>query len=269
MHDDDKTLRPAFLSSTRIPHTLPAAEIAYLEAIIDRVHTTFGSRLVGAYLFGSAGSGEYEPGISDLDVQIVISETVSIRQRNELAWRLAHAVLPCPAQRLDFVCDTRSALEPANRQPHFEFNFNTSSIFEQLMLEARAEAPHWFLLDIALGRELGHALLGPSPAAMYAPIPRMWLLQAMSEALAWRRMRERASPSNVLNACREWRYAATGVLGSKAAGAAWARSQPDCPPVVTQAELARRAGTLLDPEESSALIAIIDEAVRQAVREVH
>src|SRR3954469_584189 len=121
MHDD-KTPRPAYLSSTRIPDTLPAAETAYLEEIIDRVHTSFGSRLVGAYLFGSAGSGEYEPGISDLDVQIVISETSSIRQRKELAGRLAHSVLPCPAQRLDFVCYRRSAIDPATRHPHFELN---------------------------------------------------------------------------------------------------------------------------------------------------
>jgi hypothetical protein len=220
------------------------------------------------YLFGSAGCGEYAPGISDLDVQAVMSETPSMVQREELAGRLAHAVLPCPSKRLDFVCYTRSSIDPANRHPHFDLNFNTGSVFEQLMLEPRAEADHWFLLDIALGRELGHALVGPPPATVYAPIPRTWQLEAMRESLAWRQAHDITSPNNVLNACREWRYAVTGVLGSKAAGVAWARSQPGCPTVVEQAEQSRRDGTLLDPSESFALIAIAETAIRQALHDV-
>lgn len=252
-----------------VPDALPAAETAYLDEVVNRLQNSLGSRLVGIYLFGSAGSGEYEPGISDLDVQAVVSESLSVLQREELARCLSHTGLPCPATRLDFICYSRSSIDPAHRHPHFELNFNTCGIFEQLMLEPVAEADHWLLLDIAIGRELGHALLGPPPGAIYAPIPRAWQLQAISEALAWHQMHDIASPNNVLNACRGWRYAVTGVFGSKVAGAAWALLQPGCPPVVERAEQSRRDGALLDPSEVTELNAIAGAAVRRALHETH
>lgn len=266
MHDEGipgRTKPP----SIRVPDAFPVAETAYLEEVVNRLQNSLGSRLVGVYLFGSAGWGEYAPGISDLDLQAVVSEPSSVLQREELARCLSHRVLPCPATRLDFICYTRSSIDPAHRHPHFDLNFNTCGIFEQLMLEHPAEADHWFLLDIAMGRELGHALLGPPPAAIFAPIPRIWQLQAISESLAWHQLHDIVSPNHVLNACRGWRYAVTGVFGSKAAGAAWACSQPGCPPVVTRAEQLRRDGTILDPSDSSELITIAKEAVRQALLE--
>lgn len=267
VHHNERILGRTTLLFTHVHATLPVPEVAYLEEVVNRVQNSFGSRLVGVYLFGSAGSGEYEPGISDLDVQAVIREPVSLLQREELAGHLAHVALPCPASRLDFVCYTHSSIDPANRYPSFELNFNTGGgILEQFMLAPKVGASHWFLLDIALGRELGHALLGPPPATIFAPIPRVWLLQAMCDSLAWHQLYDSGTANTVLNACREWRYALTGMLGSKAAGAAWAGSQPECPPIVRRAVQSRRDGTLLNPSEVSELIAIASEAVRQALQ---
>jgi len=248
--------------------SLPAPETAYLEQLVCRLQSGLGPRLVGVYLFGSAGYGAYEAGISDLDVQAVVDGVSSTRQREELAERLAHESLPCPAKRLDFVCYTRSAVNPARRHPHFELNFNTGDgIPEQLMFDPSAEANHWFLLDIAMGREFGHAMVGPPPATVFAPIPSVWQLQAIQDSLAWHPAHDPISPNNVLNACRGWRYAVTGALGSKAAGASWARSQPGCPPIVERAEHSRRDGAPVSPSEAADLIAIASEAVRQALLE--
>lgn len=245
--------------------TLPPPEIAYLEAVVDRLRTSLGPHLLGVYLFGSTGSGDYLPGISDLDVHAVLSDSIDRLQCAEIAKYLSHRILPCPATRLDFVCYTRAAVDPAQRTPHFELNLNTSEVFEQVMFEPSVEASHWFLLDIAIGRELGYALYGPSPTDIFAPIPRVWQLVAIRESLEWYRAHDLASPNSVLNACRGWRYAVTGVLGSKAAGAAWVRAQPDCLPVVTRAEIARRDGTQLEADEASALIAMALKEVQYAL----
>lgn len=83
---------------------LPAAETAYLRALTSSVRAVLEPRVVGIYLFGSAACGAYRPGNSDLDVQVVLADTLTGDEPLELARRLAHSALPCPARRLEFVC---------------------------------------------------------------------------------------------------------------------------------------------------------------------
>ncbi len=145
-------------------------------------------------------------------------------------------------------------------------NFNTGAgEHDHLSLDPAGEASHWFVLDIAMGREFGRSLLGPEPALVFAPLPRPWLLEAIVDSLAWHNQHELASANSVLNACRGWRYAVTGTLGPKLDGAAWGRRQPECPPVVVQAEAARRGGPALSPPDVMELVGIVDEVVRTAL----
>ena len=250
---------------------LPNAESAYLEQIVSRLRQQLQGRLVGAYLFGSAAYGSYESGISDLDVQAVVRAPLSNPEHQEIISRLTHRALPCPARKLEFVCYAWPAINPATRHPRFELNFNTGAgQADHLALDPAEEASHWFLLDIALGRELGRSLLGPKPAAVFGAIPRLWQLEAISDSLAWHRNHEPASANSVLNACRGWRYAVTDQLGSKSAGATWARQQPDCRGVVEQAEQRRRDQLPLNPAAVAELMAIVAVAVEAAIsRERH
>ncbi len=164
--------------------SLPRAEIAYLRALAASISALLGSRVVGISLFGSAAYGAYRPGLSDLDVQVVVADDLTGDESAELARRLAHTALPCPARRLELVCYARAAIDPATRHPRFSLNFNTGSDLaaDRLTRDPAAEASHWFLLDIALGRALGCALLGPPPAQLFAPIPRRWCLEALLDS---------------------------------------------------------------------------------------
>ncbi len=246
--------------------SLPSAESAYLEQIVSRLREQLREQLVGVYLFGSAAYGSYEPGISDLDVQAVVGDRLSNHECREIAGLLAHQSLPCPARKLEFVCYAQPAINPATRHPRFDLNFNTGAgQADHLALDPAEEASHWFLLDIALGRELGRSLLGPAPAAMFGAIPRLWQLEAIRDSLEWHREHEFASANSVLNACRGWRYAVTNQLGPKSAGAAWARQQRDCPGVVEQAEQRRRDELSLDQSAVAALLAIVGTAVEAAI----
>jgi hypothetical protein len=246
---------------------LPNAESTYLKQIVSRLQQQLQGRLIGVYLFGSASYGSYEPGISDLDVQAVVGDRLGKNKCRELAARIAHGALPCPARKLEFVCYAQPAINPATRHPRFELNFNTgASLTDHLALDPAEEASHWFLLDIAQGREQGRSLFGPEPAAIFGAIPRLWQLEAIGDSLEWHREHELASANSVLNACRGWRYAVADQLGSKSAGAKWALQQPTCPAVVAQAEQHRRAGLPLNPTAVAELMAIISAAVEAAIR---
>ncbi len=245
---------------------LPNAEAAYLEQVIKTLQSRLHQRLVGVYLFGSAAYGDYTPRLSDLDVQAVVTESLSKRECRDIASSLAHQRLPCPARRLEFVCYAQSSINPATRHPQFELNFNTGAgEQEHLSLNSAEESSHWFVLDIAMGRELGHTLVGLEPAQVFAPIPRIWQLEAIADSLAWHRTHEFTSANSVLNACRGWRYAVTGMWGSKVAGAAWARQQPDCPVVVAQAQQCRYGSSALSASAVTELVECVTEAVQTAI----
>ena len=216
---------------------LPLAETAYLRALTERTCAIVGANVVGVYLFGSAAYGSYRPGRSDLDVQVVVADMLTSDERTDLAAALAHSSLPCPARRLEFVCYARSAVASATRHPRFLLNFNTGGDLaaDRLVLDPAEEASHWFLLDIAMGRRLGRALLGPPPAAVFSPVPRRWCLEALADSLRWHASNEVASANSVQNACRGWRYAAADTFGSKGSGVLWAYQQPDCPPTIAAA----------------------------------
>ncbi len=73
---------------------LDRAEVTYLERIVDALRSRLAERLIGVYLFGSAATGAYERGVSDLDVQAVVDERLSKHECEDIARSLAHAALP-------------------------------------------------------------------------------------------------------------------------------------------------------------------------------
>lgn len=245
---------------------LPAPEVRYLKQVVERLQSRLQQRLVGIYLFGSAAYGDYQPGRSDLDVQAVVTESLSRRECQDIAVGLSHHTLPCPARRLEFVCYAQPAIHPASRHPQFEMNFNTGAgERDHLALDPAEESSHWFLLDIAIGRTLGRSLIGPEPASLFAPVPRLWQLEAIADSLAWHRQHEATSANSVYNACRGWRYAVTGRWGSKVAGAAWARRQAGCPAVVEQLAHGGHTPPQPGPSAVAELIEIVTEAVQAAI----
>lgn len=241
----------------------------YLDELTHRLEALLGPRLVGVALGGSTAYGADEPGISDVDVLAVVDMPLDRETKFAVAARLTHAALPCPARKLEFVCYEEAALQPVPRHPRFEINHNTGAGEpEHLTLDPADESSHWFLLDLAVCRGRGRALFGPDPDMLIGPIPRRWMLEALLDGLAWHAALEPASANAVLNACRSWRYAATGVLGSKREGAEWAKAEaPARVSAVIEAALRERAsGAPLPAEDAPELMGHVREAVRRALQ---
>lgn len=242
---------------------LPEEVSTYLNELVERVVEYLGDELVGIYLFGSAGYQAFEPGRSDLDVQAVVREPLSTEKKQAIAGILAHESLPCPATKLEFVVYAKGSVSPASRHPRFELNLNTGrSQADHVSFDTAEESSHWFLLDIAMGRETGRSLYGPPPTDTFAAIPVKWTLEAIADSLEWHRANEFSSANSVLNACRGWRFAVTYSFGSKLAGVEWALQQEDCPSVVKDAIAARRTGETLPAADVLYLYDVVAGAVR-------
>jgi hypothetical protein len=215
----------------------------YLIKLVERLKDCLGDKLVGVYLFGSASYNAYEAGRSDLDVQAVVREVLSHEEKQSITKQLNHQSLPCPARKLEFVVYAARNINPASRHPHFELNFNTGQYEpDHISFYPAQESSHWFLLDIAIGRQTGRALYGPAPAEVFAPVARHWVLEAIADSLEWHKANELVSANSVLNACRSWRFIATNQFSSKLAGAEWALQQASCPSVARLAIEAHKTG---------------------------
>ncbi|RAH69077.1 streptomycin 3''-adenylyltransferase [Aspergillus aculeatinus CBS 121060] len=242
---------------------LPQEVEAYLEEIVKRLTEYLQHQLVGIYLFGSASYGAYESGLSDLDVQTIVTDRLSTVEKQAVISRLTHAALPCPATKLEFVVYAQSAVYPARRHPRFELNLNTGLHQpDHISLDPANESSHWFLLDIAMGRQLGRSLCGPDPTHAFGAIPQRWILEAIADSLDWHHENELSSPNSILNACRGWQFIVTGEFSSKSDGAKWALQQQDCPDVVRRAILARNTGDKLPAAQARMLYDIVMTANR-------
>jgi hypothetical protein len=249
---------------------LPEVVEAYLDEIVNRLTDYLKAQLVGVYLFGSASYGAYEPGSSDLDLQAVVKSPLGIVEKQEIIRRLNHNALPCPATKLEFVVYAQSSVYPASRHPRFELNLNTGSHqTDHVSYDPANESSHWFLLDIAMGRELGRCLYGLATSQAFEAISRRWVLEAISDSLKWHQRNEANSANSVLNACRSWQYIATGAFSSKLDGAKWAMAQQDCPAIVGRAVMARKTGDNLPLAQVMALYEVVVNTNRDQLKTIH
>jgi hypothetical protein len=212
--------------------------VAHLKALL---RTDF----VGAYFVGSIALGGYVAGQSDIDILAVSSNHLAAPLKRSIADDLLELTGTCPARGLEFTLYRREIAAAAPRHADFEVNVNGGPrMAPSIHLDPREEPRFWYVLDRAIAHRCGVAISGAPASEVFAEVPRRTVLDAMVESMRWHRQHERATLYSVLNACRAWRYAAEGVLGSKLDGAAWARERwrrPDLIDAAVELRHGRRA----------------------------
>jgi hypothetical protein len=240
------------------------AERRYLEELVTRLERCLPG-LVGVYLFGSGAYGDHDPARSDLDVQAVVAKAPPRSAIAEVVAAVGHAALACPARRLELVVYPRAAVTPPPPTLAFALNLNSGpGLVDRVVTDPAAEEPHWFVLDVAIGREMGVALLGPPPSEVFAAVAHLAVVDALTHSLAWHLEREPMTPNTVLNACRAWHHAETGAWLSKAGAADWVLARRPDLGIVGDAVAARSGGRLLPGDHVQRLVEEAAKAVRRA-----
>jgi predicted nucleotidyltransferase len=252
-------------SATGLEQRIGAEAAAYVEELTRRTRAHLGDRLVGVWLFGSGALGDFALERSDIDVQAVSTGRVPRSGLNELASVLSHDALPCPARKLEFVLYAHEDLDqPAG--PAFSLNLNTGEgSGDHVALDPREDPRFWFVVDVAIGRERGQSLFGPSPRWVFPELPSGLVIGALREALDWYGEQGDSPVEAVLGACRSWAFAADGGWRSKADSARWARLRlPDPGPV----DRALRLRDGADERQLTAQeVATVTDAARVALEE--
>ena len=201
-----------------------------LEALVSGIRAVLGGDLVGVYLYGSAVSGGFDPGVSDVDLVVVTSPEV---------------------EEIDFAGLDRMQLAVIDRSPEWRDRIEIIYIGRTTLWSFRTNIgslavvspgePFHVVGDVAdwyqnwyLVRETGVTLHGVAATDVIPPITRAEYVTAIQRYARWMGDRNYADlgPGSlayaVLSLCRALRTVHTGLPCSKREGAAWvAERMPD------------------------------------------
>jgi hypothetical protein len=172
---------------------------------------------------GSACTGGFHAGVSDLDLVMVVNSAVEASDLEQLAVDLLEVGLPPAAGGLDLEIFTRSGLQQPDPDPGWRSFVRWTAEGAPALLGDALDLADW-APELAIARERAITVFGPTAPEAFAPIPRRLILQACREELAgWEHYQPFWSLSGgVLTACRVWWYWAEARLGSKVDAGRWA-----------------------------------------------
>jgi Domain of unknown function (DUF4111) len=203
---------------------VPSAEAGYLRAVVGRLAAVLGDGLVGVYPTGSVALSAYTPGRSDLDIMAVVAQPPPAPLLREVARRLSHDVLPCPATGLEFVLYPRDVVATASGQAGYLLDLNTGrELKAKASTDPAGEPRFWYVIDRAITAQSGLSLAG-------TPVPDLFTAPAFEtlRAVVVESMRTHAAQlgehgdNAVLNACRALRFGAQRRWYPKPVAALWA-----------------------------------------------
>jgi aminoglycoside adenylyltransferase-like protein/nucleotidyltransferase-like protein len=234
---------PPRVDTRGVPNALPEPLDRIIPPLLDDLRTTLGDELAGVYQLGSAVSGGFDPGLSDLDLVIVTQRDVEAIAFERFAGVVERLVAREPdwAGRLDLAFVGRGALaDLGSGGALLEISHE-----KPLHHENAAEwTETWFL-----ARDADRPLVGPPAADVFPAISVDEFLRDVVAGFpnfvtAVRHDWPHGSVAyRVLTVCRVLRSLDSGALCTKLEGAAWAAERyPAWAGVIRAAEGVRTGG---------------------------
>lgn len=244
----------------------------YVRAVVREVATVFGNALVGVYTTGSLALGGFTPGRSDIDLMAVVDGHQAPDTCLDLAVRLDHQRMPCPASGLEFVLYPSAIVTTPSTDAGYLLNLNTGPKLAPLAdLDSTSAPAFWFVLDRAISAQSGEAVIGPPAAVLFRVPPAYELLPVVLAAVeAQQQDRSDLLDNVVLNACRAFRFAQDGRWYSKAEAGRRTAATPGPFTALIRAALAtheqgRHAGNALPAPAVDAFLAHVRARLQEAV----
>jgi hypothetical protein len=234
------------------------------------------------YLHGSLAMGAFDAGRSDVDVLAVCGGPIPRKRSRALGEALAAIPRLPSGHDLEMTLVTEAAIRTPSAAPSFEVHVSTHE--EPSVVDGHdGSGDEDLVIQFALVRARGLALMGPKPGELFAQPDRASLIRAFLSDIEWAREQgaagweghdrpEFASMAyRVLNGARSWRYLETGDLGSKVEGAAWLERRhpdPDVHALLDGALAYQRGDTPNRPDERkvNAFVDRVEAKLRSAIR---
>ncbi len=195
-----------------------------LTRLVDGQTRMLGDDLVGSYLYGSAITGDFDPGISDVDTVAVLGSDLTAAQLATLE-RLHRDIveeMPEWEDRVEVVYLSFRALETFRTESSAAARISPGEPFHAIEVDRR------WLIDWYQLRAVGIALFGPPAASLVPVISHDEYVEAVRQhILSWPNrvdglVTQGAQAYTILTMCRGLRTWRTGEHVSKREATRWA-----------------------------------------------
>lgn len=239
----DHRSRDAQSEAVTVNELLPAS---LLDTLVSRIRGVLGDDLVAVYLYGSAVSGGFDAGVSDVDLVAVTSSEIEAIDLRGLERMHDEVVRQHPewTDRIEVVYVERATLESFRTSAGALAVVSPGEPFHVRDDRAAVWLQNWYLV-----RETGVCLFGPEATTIIPPIAWPEFTAAVRRYAQEIRQGDRSGASGgavaytVLTLCRALRVLRTQTLASKQEAAAWVRQlTPDRAWLIDAALDARLSG---------------------------
>lgn len=230
-----------------------------LAGLPAQMQAILGEKLVGLYLYGSLVAGDFDAGISDMDLLAALTADLNEREFSHLDAMHQAIVAAHPRwnDRIEIAYLSLDGLKTFRTQTSPLGIISPGEPFH--IVQAGAD----WLINWYMVREIGRTLYGPAPTALIPPMAGEEFIQTVKEhAQAWQgritgySQRRKSQAYAILTLCRALYTCRHGAQVSKRQAALWAiETYPQWASLITQALAWRIA---LDDE------AALDDAVDPA-----
>ncbi|HEX6401389.1 MAG TPA: aminoglycoside adenylyltransferase domain-containing protein [Actinomycetota bacterium] len=198
-----------------------------LRRLIQRQEDLLGDDLLGSYVFGSVATGDFEPGISDVDSVIVLRADPTPARLTTLGRLHEEIVEEMPAweDRVEVVYLSSRALAMSRGASWPAARISPGEPFHAIEVD-----PRW-LIDWYQLREVGVVMRGPAIDSLVPEITHREYVDAVRQhLLSWRGSLDDLESQGeqayaVLTMCRGLRTVRTGEHVSKREAARWASDE--------------------------------------------
>ena len=222
--------------------------------------------MLGVILHGSLTLGGYVPGSSDIDLLVVVAQSLADRQLGRLTEAMAAERRLSPG-RVDLRVVSREVAGAPRPAPPMEAYIEIAPGRKTgFQVDSRHPGERDLLVELSICRAHGTSLFGQAPRELIGEIPQAWVLNVGDAQLAdWEAIGN--DPSNaqltVLTACRIWRFAEEGCHCSKTDAGEWALKRDPALQAVQDALRQRHVdpATTIDPAQVQYLLRVVRDRI--------
>lgn len=196
-----------------------------IELLLKQIKTILGEKLVGLYLDGSLVIGDFDPGISDIDLMAALS--TDLTDTGFTALKKMHVDFAAEykewTDRIEVCYISRDALKSTKSHTNTIANISPGEPFHK-----RQSDKEW-LMNWYLTREKSLTIFGPDPKTIIEPISKEEFIKTVKEhANNWRKYVKNAHtrPTQayaILTMCRALYAVTRGDQVSKKRAAHWVK----------------------------------------------
>lgn len=196
---------------------------------------SLGDNLVGIYVHGSIAMDCFNPESSDVDVLVVVNESLAVKAKK----RLGNILLAVSSKKqfpVELSVITMQQIEHFEYPTPYEFHYGEDhrQIFEQeeAVFDKGVTDPD-LAAHFVITKKFGITLVGPSAQSIFPDVPREFYLDSIIQDSLWSYDNIMAGPDEgsclvptyaVVNFCRVLAFIDGGLVLSKNAGAEWAKT---------------------------------------------